>query len=578
MEKIMSDTNTLTLEGLPGKKKKILLLLLPYWTPMIPPMGISSLKGFLRDKGYVVRTADANIEKKPRGLYYDYFKRLGEYIPENKHSNFYSIGHHVLRNHMTARLHIQDEAEYMELLKKLIYQIFFVEADEQLVRDLDQVIGSYYDWLESCLMDWLNKEKPDVFGLTVYRDTLPSSMFAFKLVKQKFPHIKTVMGGAIFSEQLVLDSPDMELFLEKTRDTIDKLVIGHGEKLFLKYLEGKLPEPQRVFTQADVKNEVLDFSCQKIPDYSDIRMGYYPFMGATGSNGCQFNCSFCNVMNYFGKFQTKNLRLLADEMLQLYHRYGNNLFYLTDHMVNPIITDLSKELIYCKIPLYWTAYLRIDQPGCDIKNTMTWRKGGFYCARLGVESGSQKVLDMIGKKITINQIEQMVSNLAATGIKTTTYWFVGHPGETEEDFQQTLDLLERLRDDIYEAESDYFNYHYSGQTGSDQWGEKRRLVFPEKYRDMLVTQTWTIDCEPSREEIFSRLNRFVEHCKKLGIPNPYTMEGIYQADIRWKELHDNAVPPLLEFRKNKALTDDRQHIKMPKPARYVPEDEGSFLF
>jgi hypothetical protein len=104
----------------PKETKKILLLLLPFWTPMIPPGGIASLKVFLQGHGYEVKTADANIEKTPRALYFDYFTRLRQHIPENKKSNFYSIGHHVLRNHMTAFLHRDNETDYTELIKLLM--------------------------------------------------------------------------------------------------------------------------------------------------------------------------------------------------------------------------------------------------------------------------------------------------------------------------------------------------------------------------------------------------------------------------------------------------------------------------
>jgi hypothetical protein len=562
----------------PKETKKTLLLLLPFWTPMIPPGGIASLKVFLQGHGYEVKTADANIEKTPRALYFDYFTRLRRHIPENKRSNFYSIGHHVLRNHMTAFLHRDNEPDYIELIKLLIENIFYVDTDDPLIRDMDEIIGTYYAWEKEYLTGLLEREAPDIFGLSVYRDTLPASMFAFKQVKEMYPSIKTVMGGPIFSEQLIPGSPDMELFLAQTRPYIDKLIIGPGELLFLSYLQGNLPESQRVYTQEDINREILDFSAMGIPDYSDCDTRFYPFMGATGSNGCLFNCSFCNVLKYFGPFQKKNIRQLVREMLQLYQIYGNQLFYMTDHMVNPLIKDIAEEIQKEKIPVYWTAYLRID-PAAEQKETvLLWRKGGFYCARLGIESGSQKVLDLIGKKITIAQIKKNVSNLAAVGIKTTTYWFVGHPGETEQDFQQTLDLLEELKDDIYEAESDYFNYHYSGQVDSDKWADRRSPVFPGKYRNMLITQTWTVDCQPSREEIFSRLNRFVQHCNKIGIPNPYTLNEINQADIRWKKLHENAVPPLMDFKKSPTPLDDREKVKNFIQALTIPGDDGNFNF
>jgi radical SAM superfamily enzyme YgiQ (UPF0313 family) len=79
---------------------------------------------------------------------------------------------------------------------------------------------------------------------------------------------------------------------------------------------------------------------------------------------------------------------------------------------------------------------------------MLWRRGGFYRARLGIESGSPKILQKMGKNTTIDQIKKALSNLAYARIKTTTYWIVGYPGETEEDFLKTLTLIKELQNEI----------------------------------------------------------------------------------------------------------------------------------
>ena len=99
--------------------KKIFLLLLPFWTPMIPPMGIAGIKSFLGKYGYRVKIADANIEDEGRNYYYAYFDELKAEVPKEKRGNFFSIGHDVLRNHMMAHLHYIDEHEYRKLIKIL---------------------------------------------------------------------------------------------------------------------------------------------------------------------------------------------------------------------------------------------------------------------------------------------------------------------------------------------------------------------------------------------------------------------------------------------------------------------------
>ena len=138
----------------------------------------------------------------------------------------------------------------------------------------------------------------------------------------------------------------------------------------------------------------------------------------------------------------------------------------------------------------------------------------------------------MSKKITVEQIKTAVSALAYAGIKTTTYWVIGHPGETEEDFQKTLDLIEELKSDIYEAETNPFWYVPNGQVNGDKWASRSTFLYPPWARDMLLIQQWVVDEEPSREVRYSRVNRFAQHCKKLGIPNPYSMIDIHHADKR----------------------------------------------
>jgi hypothetical protein len=541
------------------ENNNIVILLLPFWTPMIPSMSVASLKAYLEKNGYNIYSDDLNVDDNVRAFYYQYFRTISSYVPEDKHSNFYSIGHHVLHNHMCSYLLCEDETELNKLVSMFLEKTFYINFTEDIVIQLNNVLKEFFCWLEGYTLNLLETFNPSVFGLTVYRDTLPASIFAYQVVKKYNSEITTVMGGAIFSEQFTLGSPDLEYFLEISQPYLDKLIVGQGEKIFLKYLNNEFSYDERILTEQDINGEILGFNEIDIPDYSDISLDKYLIMGATNSNGCKYQCSFCNVLKYYGPFRVKDIKQSVDEVEKLYRKYSFQQYYFTDHMLNTIITPLSEEFTKRSIPFYWTGYLRVDEEGQDFNNVLQWRKGGFYCARLGVESGSQKVLDMIGKKITVEQIKKMVKNLAKTGIKTTTYWFVGHPGETEEDFQQTLDLIEELQDYIYEAESDYFNYNYDGQADSNLWSTKRKLVFPEYAKKYTIMQTWTVDCDPKREVIFDRLNRFVLHCKKHGIPNPYSQIDIYEADQRWGKLHKNAVPSLFEFNRKKII-DERAKI------------------
>ncbi len=561
-------------------KRSILLALMPYWTPSIPPLGISCLKSHLQDSGYKVFTADANMLDEFREIYDQYFGKVREYVPKFRQGNFFNVGMDVMRNHMMAQMHYVDEEQYIALTKIVFFQTFYCELSTAQVLVLNEILVRFYERLEKYILGLVEQTRPDVLGLSVFSGTLPASMFAFKKVKEKYPGVETVMGGGTFSMELVPDSPNFELFL-KTATYVDKIFIGEGENLLLRYMQGKLPAGQQVYTLKDITGDNVDIKKVMVPDFSDFNIASYPQLGSWSSRSCPYQCSFCSETVAWGTYRKKDSRQILDEMKRLYQTYGVQVFMMGDSLLNIIADGLAKEFLKDDIALYWDGYMRTDPPVCKIENTMAWRQGGMYRARLGVESGSQKILDLMHKKITVDQIRQSVRCLAEAGIKTTTYWVIGHPGETEADFQATLDLIEELKDDLWEAECNPFSYYLTGQVDSDKWMKEyqRVTLYPDEMTGMLITQTWIMkNCEPSREETYERVNRFVAHCERLGIPNPYFEHEIFKADERWKRLQRNAVPALIEFKNASTYIDECKHVKRLVAAPQASFEDDAFAF
>ncbi|UCH92159.1 MAG: radical SAM protein [Candidatus Aminicenantes bacterium] len=558
--------------------KKILLAILPYWDPMIPPMGISTLKAFLQKQGYIVKTVDLIVKDECLDFYRDYFDVLKKHIPRKKWGNFNNIGHDVLQSHLMAYWNHQDEDKYVEAVKILVYKSYYENIETSAVHELNRIMAVFYTMLEKYFIQQLDKEKPDVVGVTAYKCTIATSMFVLRLTKQRYPHIKTLMGGGTFNETHAPDSPNFKILLEATKDYLDKIILGQGEMLFLQYLRGELPETQRVYTKDDIGGKFLDFHEIDLPDFSDLDLSKYPYLGATASVSCPYQCSFCVTSKVAGKFRLKNPTQTVDEMIKMYKKYGHQLFFMTDSLLNPAATDLANEFVKSGISLYYDAYFRVDEPSADIRNTLLWRRGGLYRVRLGTESGSQPILDEMDKRITVDQIKASISALAYAGIKTTTYWVIGHPGETEEDFQQTLDLIEELKDDIFQAECNYFLVHYSRQAKANDWRDYIQLLYPEEVSNMVLFQYYTPGIAPLREEAFRRMHRFEAHCRKLGIPNPYSLNEHLEADKRWKKLHENAVPGMLDLIGEKNYIDENQKIKITSPARNMRQEDDVFDF
>lgn len=558
-------------------REKILLAVLPFWDPLLPPMGISCLKRFLQEHGYDVKTVDANVESQFKEIYDQYFETLKACIPEDKRSNFYNIGKDVLRNHMMAHFHYEDEEEYIQLVKILVLKTYFHEIERQQIMELNSLLEAFYNRLDVYLFQLLDTERPTVLGISVFKGSFPASLYTFKYAKKYDPCLKTVMGGGIFADQLAVGSADWEFFLEKT-PYIDTVIIGEGEHLFLYYLQGKLPKSKRIYTLEDIDNKLFDISSQMVPDFSDFELHYYPYLGAYTSRGCPYLCSFCSETVRWRKYRKKSSTQVVEELRKLHQLYGTRLFLMSDSLLNPTVTPLAKELEKADLGVYWDGYLRVDKHSCDLDVTLQWRRGGFYRARLGVESGSARVLEIMDKRVTPQQIKETVVNLAHAGIKTTTYWVIGYPGETEADFQQTLDIVALLKNDIYEAEFNAFWYFISAQVKAEEWFPKSKPLYPEKAKDMLILPTYILDGQPSREETASRMRRFAQCITRLGIPNPYSLHEIYQADERWKKLHKNAVPSLLELRDKDSCNEECKTVKKYSAAKNVLQEELNFGF
>lgn len=558
---------------------------MPFWPPLIPPVGLGCLKAYLKKEGFHVTTIDTNVLDRFRRTYDSYFELLKGGVPGDRQGNFYNLGIDVLQNHMTANFRKQetgygDESKYNDLLKRLIYENFFCNVDDLFAEELDREVVDFFTELSTYLAELLEEKKPDVLGVSIYKGNFGASLFALKTARELYPEIMTIMGGGIFSDQLAVGSPNFKYFIEHT-PYIDKVIVGEGELLFTKLLLGELPEHQKVFTQLDIKGQIMPLDSAPVPDFSGFDTSFYAQMASYTSRSCPFQCGFCAETVNWGRFRKKKAKQVVSELDELYRQHRQQLFLMSDSLLNPVVDDLSKELMQSKNILYWDGYLRADKQVCDLDKVYLWRRGGFYRARLGIESGSNHVLELMDKRITPEQIKTVLANLSEAGIKTSTYWVIGYPGETENDFQKTLELIEEVREYIYEAECNPFRFYLSGQVQSEHWsgGKNSVQLYPEIFGDLLMIRTWVMD-EKSlpREVLYNRVNRFVEHCRKLGIPNPYSWSEIYEADKRWKSLHINAVPMLVEFRDRVVTIDECRHVQKRVAAKVAPKDAGDFDF
>lgn len=277
-----------------------------------------------------------------------------------------------------AHVNYTSKKDYVELTIDLVYKHYYHVIDKFCVNELIDLLDEFYEMLQKYFLKRVEEEKPDVIGSILYKCTIPVTLFMFKKVREKYPYIKLIAGGGTFNESHSPDSPSFDRLLSYTEEFVDHYFLGQGELLLLKYLRGELDDNQRVYTREDVGGKILGFHEQEVPDFSNLNLDVYPCMAATSSASCIYDCSFCVSKKVNGDYRKKDPKLLVEQMIDLYKIHGHQLFFMTDSLINPVVTELAKEFIKSDISLYYDAYFKVDNASADINNTLLWRRGGLY--------------------------------------------------------------------------------------------------------------------------------------------------------------------------------------------------------
>jgi radical SAM superfamily enzyme YgiQ (UPF0313 family) len=514
-----------------GEKGRVLLIKPPYFTPWTPPLGIAILKEFLEQNGYPTKCLDFNIDPDLWGMHHKYFSII-QTLEDVSVNDGYSKLWWILNAHLLAYSNGADAETCSKALKAVI-PMYGIRHSQKIINELIPLVEGFFTRLEN-LLNQIDLTSYSVVGVSAYTTSLASSLYILKKVKKERPNIRTVMGGGVFADDLALGSENLEMLVEEYPE-VDHVVLGEGEMLLLKLVEGDLAH-KRVITLSDLQGDSLQMKDVPTPNFTDLDVANYYHLSIEGARSCPFQCSFCSETIQWGKYRKKPNTQFVDQVLELAKRHNLNAFFMGDSLMNPYLQDFAGELLHRRANIFYDGYLRADKPVANRERAKFWASSGLFRVRLGIESASARVLKTMDKMTTPKVIADVLKSLSGAGIRTTTYWIVGFPGETEEDFQETLDFISENHRHIYELEAHPYYYYPYGQVGSRLY--QCRSLYPAEVTDVIKFKAWEIiDADPPREVRYERLRRLSRLASDLGLPNIYTMADRYQAEDRWHSLY-----------------------------------------
>lgn len=317
---------------------------------------------------------------------------------------------------------------------------------KNVLRDLQQPI-----WLE--IRNVINDFSPDVVGITALTGTYKSAENIAKIVKDLNSNI-TVLVGGVHPTLLPDETIKNECF--------DYVVRGEGEQTFLELVNGKKKEDISGLTYRDNKGNIVhNPSREFIEDLDELPfparelylnevegMDYGYIMTA---RGCPFECTYCaskKIWNRKTRFRSE--KNVIDEIKHVYTTFGVRSFYFID---DTFTLNQSRAKRICQmiidngLDIDWICDTRVDTLDGDLLQLM--KKAGCTRVKIGVESGSERILKKIKKRITKDQIRRAVSLIKEAGIDFTIYLMIGFPTETDSEALETIEFARELDPKYY---------------------------------------------------------------------------------------------------------------------------------
>ncbi|MDY6946333.1 MAG: radical SAM protein [Pseudomonadota bacterium] len=520
------------------------LLIVPhFWDPVCVPLGVSSLKAYAEAHGHTVRLLDVNGEPAIFGLQHQYFQEVLRQFPRWRNWNVQRNGTEVLALHQIAFLSARSSPRYREIIAEIlnVREDSLGQVVEALdVERFDQIFTRLYSAVGQLVSCKLAETRPDVVGCSIFNSTWAGTLFVTNLAKRLLPHARTVVGGPGPLMGITSEGAEVQRFYD-AHGNIDYFVVGEGESPFLNILENAAL-PHGILCAREPGRRGLDFNSLPTPDYGELPVERYLQLSVASSRGCPFECSFCAETVFWNGYRKARTNQTYLRMNDLAERYRRHSFYVCDSLSNAVIGPLTEEIQRNGKPFNLDCYLRADKSCVDARKAAEWRAGGLYRARLGMESASQRILDEMVKMTTPDLMSRSLHALSNSGIMTSTLWIICYPGETESEFQQTLDFIRAHRDQIYQADAWVFQYHQQGLSKSNLlnslYGSRER--FSPEVNSLLHVTPFVVERDVSAAERFDRLERFVLAMRELEIPNPYSLFDWVGAERRWRELGRDA--------------------------------------
>jgi hypothetical protein len=333
-------------------------------------------------------------------------------------------------------------------------------TDEAVLSRLSRPFQLYYD---EVLLPRLRRGNYDVIGFNVtYQWQLPFALWLMRIVRRTLPDAFLVAGGTEVSDIFKHTRPASRLF-ELFAD-LDAVVVGEGESAYADILDsldaGTLPTGHpniRLHPRYGAVRPLPMLHYEKLagiptPDFSALPWDSYlspeRFVYYSPTRGCYWNkCTFCDYgLNTDGPtspWRQDTVELMMRDVTQL-AKFAKFIYFSVDVLAPATILRFAEQVVEHGVDIRWGAEIRLEKYWSDERCELL-KRSGCTAVSVGFESANQRILDLIDKGTTPEQVRRTIAAMTKAGIGVQMMGFTGFPTETVDEALDTVNFLSTHR-------------------------------------------------------------------------------------------------------------------------------------
>jgi anaerobic magnesium-protoporphyrin IX monomethyl ester cyclase len=304
----------------------------------------------------------------------------------------------------------------------------------------------------------LSKRKPDIVGMTSTTLTYKSALRIVEIAKEVCPNCLTLIGGVhvtFWDDEALEECPQLDVVVRKEGENtflelVQRLEAG---KSFSDVLGITYRKDGKIVKTADrpyIEDlDSLPFPAHHLWPLDRLRKYGNVMFPLMTSRGCIFWCEFCSAVRMFGRrFRMRSPKNVVDELEYLHNTFGADTFTFYDDAFTvdqSRVEEICREIHDRKLRITWDCGTRVDMVSKDLLQKM--KDAGCIAVWFGVEAGSQRIIDAMGKGFTANKTKKAFKSAKEVGLITIASVVFGFPGETRESAMETVKLVEEIDPD-----------------------------------------------------------------------------------------------------------------------------------